>query len=135
MKVKNVLKKIKFPIDEFELWQLRDSKQWTDRYTTLNDWDEIYKMLQIENKKEVMIDFHPIQSLPYNGGRKGVIVDIDFVIGSEYDLYKYKEMCNEVLDTSADPYCDYGMFTAIGFVQKNRRVYLNYIDYKKAEEG
>ena len=108
---------------------------WNINYVTLEDWDDVYQNLMVKNEKETIMDFHPIQSLPDDDGRYVVIVDIDFIIGREYDLYKYKEACNEMGDIAADPYCSYGMFTAIQFIQKHRRVYINYIDYERAEEG
>ena len=82
---------IKFPINGYNVWYPIPHRGYSPGF--IPNWDSLYKILEVNNRKEISIDFHPVTTWGCYAEEKRL--SITLIVGNAGDLYMFNELCNE----------------------------------------
>ena len=120
MKIQEAIKYIEFPIIHSEVWGHK-TKVWKSILKPLHNLNDMYDVLGIKNKEKTIIDFHPTFPL-HMDSEDNTLVQLDLIVGTEADLFTYRENSNKGVDLNK------GLVTAIhGFGKRD--VFMNYCNF------
>ena len=123
MTVNQAISRIEFPIETWEKW----NKEWTmwvcGKQKYLRGWSDIYDALEIKNRKKTLLDFHP----DYTIDDWRDFVELNLIIGTSADIYKFKEKWDDSLRTLTDINC-------IRYTDQEVTISIEHVDYSRIKK-